>query len=53
MRLHIPLGGPQGIRLRFTPALGDGLGKVGEEHREPQDDRDGENKAGLRVAEAE
>ncbi len=41
--LHILSGGPQGVRLGLAPALGDGLGKVGEQTGQPQDDGDGQD----------
>ena len=32
--------GPQGVGLRLAAALGDGLGEVGEQHGEPEPERD-------------
>ena len=45
MSVHVLPGGPEGIGLGLAPPLGDGLGKVGEQHREPEDDRDGQGVA--------
>ncbi len=42
---HVPAGGTQGIGLGFAPALCNGLGEVGEEAGQPQDDRNGQDKA--------
>ena len=41
MGLHILSGSSKGIGLRLAPPFGDGLGKVCEQNRKPEDDDDG------------
>jgi hypothetical protein len=40
LRLGLGPGSPQGVGLRLAAALGDGFGEIGEQHREPQPERD-------------
>jgi hypothetical protein len=43
-RLDIAAGPAQRVSLGFATAFGHGLSEVGEDHREPQPQRNGENK---------
>ena len=45
---HIALRRPQGVGLCLAATFGDRLGEVGEEHREPQPERHGENEGRRR-----
>ena len=53
VRLHIALGGAQGIGLRLAAPLGQRLREVCEQHGQPEDDGDRQNEAGLLIGYAE
>ena len=48
--LHGLLQALQARRLRLAAAFGERLGEVGEQHREPQPDRDVQDEPGRRLA---
>jgi hypothetical protein len=48
--LGLPLQAAQAGGLGLAAALGQGLGEVGEQHREPEPERNGEDEAGRRFA---
>ena len=46
----VPARRAERVGLRLAAPLGHRLGEVGEQHREPEPDRDGEDEAGRRLA---